>query len=104
MIRHLAPILIAPALIAFTLATQAAAQTVPCAPRERVLSFVIDTRGEQRLATGAVHNGASIDLFAAESGSWSLVLNLPDGRACLLANGDRFEATRGLQPARGNPT
>lgn len=88
---------------ALLLATPTTAQTLPCAPRERVLHFVIDQRGEVRLATGQVQNDATIDLFAADSGTWSLVLNLPDGRSCLLANGQGFEATQGLQPVRGNP-
>lgn len=79
------------------------AQTLPCAPRERVLSFVIDQRGETRLATGDAARGASVELYASDSGSWTLLLNLPDGRACLLANGENFTATGGLQPARGNP-
>ncbi len=81
----------------------ATAQTLPCAARERVLTFVIDQRGETRLATGDAARGATIEVFAAESGSWSLLLNLPDGRACLLANGTGFAATGGLQPARGEP-
>ena len=81
----------------------ATAQSLPCAARERVLNFVIDQRGEVRLATGDASQGATIELYAAESGSWTLVLMLPDGRACLLANGERFEATQGLQPARGAP-
>jgi len=79
------------------------AQTLPCAPREEVLRFVIDQRGEIRLATGEAARGATIELFAGEGGSWTLLLNLPDGRSCLLANGAGFEATGGLQPARGNP-
>ncbi len=81
----------------------APAQSLPCAARERVLAFVIDQRGEVRLATGEAAQGASIELFASESGTWTLLLNLPDGRSCLLANGEGFRATEGLQPARGNP-
>lgn len=81
----------------------ASAQQLPCSARERVLSLVIDQRGEERLATGQAARGATIDLFAAESGTWTLVLNLPDGRSCLLANGNGFTATQGLQPARGAP-
>ena len=65
--------------------------------------FLIDQRGEVRLATGEAAQGASIELFASESGTWTLLLNLPDGRSCLLANGEGFRATEGLQPARGNP-
>jgi hypothetical protein len=89
--------------LALLLPAAAGAQSLPCAPRERVLAHVIDQRGEARLASGQAAQGASIELFAAPSGRWTLLLNLPDGRTCLLANGEGFEATGGLQPARGNP-
>ncbi|WP_068299304.1 hypothetical protein [Pararhodobacter sp. CCB-MM2] len=92
------------AAIATILSVQsAAAQQLPCANRERVLGFVIDQRGETRLATGDAMRGATIELYAGESGSWTMLLNLPDGRSCLLANGENFAATGELQPARGNP-
>jgi len=81
----------------------APAQTLPCGARDRVLSLVLDQLGERRLATGAAQRGARVDLFAGEGGSWTLILHLPDGRACLLAHGSEFEATRGLPPALGNP-
>lgn len=89
--------------LALSFPAVAAAQTLPCAPRERVLAHVIDQRGEARMATGQAAQGASIELFAAPNGTWTLLLNLPDGRTCLLANGEGFEATGGLQPARGAP-
>jgi hypothetical protein len=80
------------------------AQTLPCFPRERLLSHIIDERGEIRLARGDAAQGAVIELYAGPGGAWSLLVLLPDGRACLLANGEGFEATQGMQPARGNPT
>ncbi len=79
------------------------AQSIPCAPREAMLRFIIDQLGESRRAVGATGRGAQMALFAGASGSWSMVLFLPDGRACLLANGTGFEGTGGLQPARGSP-
>ncbi|MGY6534219.1 MAG: hypothetical protein ACXIVG_02615 [Pararhodobacter sp.] len=79
------------------------AQSLPCAPREQMLRIVIDQLGETRQATGAAGRGAQMALFASESGSWTMLLFLHDGRACLLANGTGFRATGGLQPARGNP-
>ncbi len=80
------------------------AQGIPCAPREHLLRIIIDQLGESRQASGTAGRGAQMALFAGESGSWSMVLFLPDGRACLLASGAGFEATGGLQPARGMPT
>jgi hypothetical protein len=90
-------------MAAFTSAP-VAAQGIPCAPRERMLEIVIDRMGGQRQATGQAGPGATVELFAAEGGEWWFILHLPDGRACLLANGADFEPTGGLQPARGNPT
>ena len=91
-------------LLSFLLPVPALAQVLPCAPRERVLEFVMDQRGERRLATGDARGNATIELFADDDGGWSLLLNLPDGRSCLLANGGNFRALPELQPARGNPT
>jgi len=96
------PFAILAAALAF-LPQLAFAQSIPCAPRERVLEFLIDRMGESRRATGTAGQGARMELFAGERGSWSMILHLPDGRACILANGQGFEATGGLQPARGIP-
>lgn len=90
-------------LLAMFLPTTVTAQSLPCFPREQLLTHIIDERGEARLARGEASRGASIELYAGDAGNWSLVVQLPDGRACLLANGEGFEATHGLQPARGNP-
>lgn len=81
----------------------ATAQELPCAPREQVLSAVIDRIGAERLALGRAAEGATIELYATQGGNWTLLLNLPDGRSCLLGAGDGFEATQGLQPPRGAP-
>ena len=93
--------LILPLLLALPL--PALAQGMPCAPRDRMLEIVIDRLGEVRQATGTAGRGATVELFAGPDGSWSILLHLPDGRSCLMANGSDFEATRGLQPARGRP-
>lgn len=94
---------LAVAVLFASIACAAGAQTMPCAPRERVLGFVIDERGEARLAVAQAARGATIELYAGDSGTWTILLHLPDGRTCLMANGQGFEATAGLQPARGQP-
>lgn len=80
-----------------------AAQGIPCAPRERMLDILIDRMGGVRQAIGTAGAGAQMELFADPDGGWSLILHLPDGRSCMLANGADFQATGGLQPARGRP-
>jgi hypothetical protein len=92
--------------LALILPQAASAQSMPCAPRERMLEVVIDRLGGVRQATGTAGHGgtgAQMELFADPDGGWSLILHLPDGRSCLLANGTEFQATGGLQPARGRP-
>lgn len=79
------------------------AQTLPCAGREAVLTHLIDRLHMQRLTTGQTARGARVEVFAAQTGEWVIILHLPGERSCLLAEGDAFEATQGLQPARGNP-
>lgn len=92
------------AVLALMIPQAAAAQSIPCAPRERVLEALIDRMGESRRAQGtAGRGGAQMELYAGPDGTWTVILHLPDGRACLLANGTDFEATGGLQPARGLP-
>lgn len=88
---------------ALALPAAAPAQGIPCAPRERVLEALIDRMGQTRRAAGQGAGGALMELYAGAEGGWSVILHLPDGRACLLANGAGFEATGGLQPARGLP-
>lgn len=90
-------------LLLLTQPLPALAQGMPCAPRERMLEIVIDRLGEVRQATGTAGRGATVELFAGPEGSWTILLHLPDGRTCLMANGTNFEATGGLQPARGRP-
>lgn len=82
----------------------ALAQGIPCSSRERIYEFLIDRMGETRRASGDGDQGSRMELFAADTGSWSIIMHLPDGRVCIMANGQGFEATGDLQPARGIPT
>lgn len=86
-----------------TLPLHAAAQTLPCALREVVLTHLIDGLHMQRLTSGVTARGARVEVFATEGGDWAIIVHLPGERSCLLAEGDGFEATQGVQPARGNP-
>jgi hypothetical protein len=79
-------------------------QGMPCAPRERMLEIIIDRLGEVRQATGTAGRGATMEMFSGPTGDWSIVLHLPDGRSCLMANGSNFEPAGGLLTPRGNPT
>lgn len=86
LIRALAILVLIAALLAPSVL---AAQGVPCGPSERVAAFLLH-QGEQLRATGVAGHGARMALHVAEDGRWSLLLHLPDGRSCILANGADF--------------
>ncbi|SUZ30691.1 hypothetical protein ROE7235_00417 [Roseibaca ekhonensis] len=81
-------------------ATGAQAQTMPCASRAQVLDML--SQAEQtRRAVG--HAGQAVmETFAnAETGAWTITVSLPDGRMCLLANGQDFTARDEVFPTSG---
>lgn len=90
-------------LIAFCLAacaTAAQAQPMPCAPRAQVLDMLSQSE-QTRRAVG--HTGQAVmETFAnAKTGAWTITVSLPDGRMCLLANGQDFTAREEVFPPSG---
>ena len=76
-------------VLALILPAAAVAQGVPCGSSERVQAF-LGAQGEHPRATGTAGAGARMALHVAQNGRWSLVLHLPDGRSCILSNGNDF--------------
>lgn len=63
-----------------------------CGLRASIIAQLAERWGEQRRATGLVGHQAMLELFTSPtSGTFTLIANLPDGRACLVASGDHFE-------------
>lgn len=95
------PFVVATALVALTLPLSA--QTLQCAPRENVLSMLgkqTQTRKAMGLAGRAV-----MEVFAdPASMRWTITVTLPDGRMCLLANGQAYEATDEIFPPQDVPS
>jgi hypothetical protein len=64
-----------------------------CAPRKAVTDQLAHQYGERLIATGETASGSLVELYAAPDGkSWTLVLALSDGRACLMAAGDGWRS------------
>ena len=58
--------------------------------------------GERLNASGVTTTGALVELYEAPGGeSWTLVLALPDGRACLIAAGNEWRPRKGASPRKG---
>jgi hypothetical protein len=85
-------------------AEQARAEPLPCAPRGDVVARLADSFGETRRAIGLGAGGRVVELYASEaSGSWTILVTLPTGLACLLAAGEAFEASPPAAASPGDP-
>ncbi len=68
------------------------AQGQMCAPADQIVTILKDKYGEEVVSTGAGPSGVGMMMFAHPDGdTWSMVVLLPDGRACLIASGTEFQ-------------
>lgn len=73
-----------------------------CASRQAVLTHLSESFGETRQSIGLGANNAVVEVFASQSGSWTITVTLPNGMTCLVANGEAFEQLAEALPAQGN--
>jgi hypothetical protein len=62
-----------------------------CGPRKAVLEQLGREYGEVPVAHGVTAEGALMEMLASPSGSWTLLISLPNGQTCLAATGDSYE-------------
>lgn len=71
---------------------QAHSNPINCAKRDQVIASLGETYGETRRSYGLGQNNQVVELYASkDSGTWTLLLTLPDGRSCLMAAGNAFQ-------------
>lgn len=75
----------------------------PCAPRDQVLAHLGSKYAETRRAIGIAGESTVMELFAAESGTWTITVTTPEGMTCLVASGQGFEPVAEELPAAGDP-
>ena len=84
------------------LATQIAQSEPQCAPRAEVVAGLAQTYGETRRSVGLAANNAVMEVFAAaDTGTWTLTVTMPDGMTCLVASGQGYETVTEPLPAKG---
>ena len=94
---------VASAALVLALSQPLAAQGMQCAPRAAVLSMLAQ-QTQSRQAIGLAGR-AVMEVFAdSASMRWTITVTLPDGRMCLLANGQAFEATDEVFPPQDVPS
>ena len=62
-----------------------------CAPWEAYVETLAKAYREVPLAQGVTFNGKVLAIFAAENGSWSIVVTDANGVTCMIASGQNWE-------------
>ncbi len=88
---------------AIIFATQNAHAATQCGPRAVVVAQLADRYGESRRGMGLAGNAAVVEVFVSDAATWTVTVTLPDGRTCLLASGEGWEALDEALPAKGDP-
>lgn len=71
------------------LALASAADAAPvCGPREAIQRVLVERYGETPRAAGLTPAGALMEIYGAETGSWSLTVTAPDAsQTCVIGAG-----------------
>jgi hypothetical protein len=71
-------------------ASSAGAQS-SCGPREQLVRLLADQYKEDPIGIGLAQPGQVMEVFASSNGSWTMIMTMPDGKACMIAAGDNWE-------------
>ena len=82
--------MIAAAAVAGGLAAPARAQAV-CGEHAEILGSLENEYAEMPRAIGLTADGAVIEILAAPSGSWTMLITYPNRPTCVLAAGEAWE-------------
>lgn len=78
------------ALMLSAIALPAAAQGPRCADHDALADKLSSEHSESQRVIGLTADGRLIEMFAAPSGTWTLVLTRPDGNACVVSFGESW--------------
>jgi hypothetical protein len=87
-------------ILALWAATPAMAQQ-QCAPREAALALLADRFNESRVGMGVANGSMVVEVFASESGSWTITVTRPDAITCMIASGEMWETLNEPPPPQG---
>ncbi len=83
-------------------ATQIArAEGAQCGEHDAITSHLAETYGEARRAIALAADNSLVEIFAADTGSWTMLVTRAGGPTCLIASGQNFEGLRERLPPTG---
>lgn len=96
---------VASALLLGVSVQTALAQGQHCGPRDRIVQLLHDKHGESRVSFGLQQNMQVMETYAnSETGSWTIIVALPTGLACLVAAGEAWQAETHAPETAGDPS
>ena len=90
--------------IACASVTAAQAQQASCAKRDMIVERLASKYGESRQSAGLNQNNGMVEVFASdETGTWTILVTMPNGISCLMAAGKAWQgvAESASQPEKG---
>jgi hypothetical protein len=63
----------------------------PCADRTQVIAHLNAIFGERAIGSGLAEGGFVFELFASQTGAWTLIATTPRGLSCHVASGQAWE-------------
>ncbi|KEO53086.1 hypothetical protein TP2_09095 [Thioclava pacifica DSM 10166] len=78
-------------VLVIALAQRAPAETAACGLRADLVAQLQTRYFETRRAIALAENNAVLEIFASESGSWTILVTRASGQSCLIASGEAFE-------------
>lgn len=86
------------ALVAFLLAFPAQPQsTAACGDRGYIAQRLDHSYSEKPVAMGLSADGAVVEVFASNTGSFTIVVTRPNGLSCILLTGESWEDLMALK-------
>lgn len=70
--------------------------TLACAKRVDIVAFLGDHLSEKLSAAGKLDPNTIVEIYAADSGNWTLMITDVSGRSCIILSGDTWESIPAL--------
>ena len=80
-------------LVLATPGAEAETSRPACADRTKVIERLAERYGETRQSMGMHQNNGVLEVYASsDTGTWTILVTMPNGVACLIAAGQSWEA------------
>lgn len=75
-----------------------------CAERTKVIERLAEKYGETRQAMGLHQNNGVLEVYASEeTGTWTILVTMPNGLSCLIAAGQGWDGVADPVKPKGDP-